>query len=171
MVKNVQESKNMKCKAIYFYAAICFLAVLGMVLSFVLTGGRTEQPKFTPPPFEETAQSGMPDVADESWTQIYKDGMNFSTHVCGKVVLNGNSADVYLTNDEGNKVWLKLRILDEEDNILAETGLLKPNEYVKTVTFDKIPKSGANIKLKIMAYEPDTYYSAGAVTLNTTVGG
>lgn len=132
----------MKCKAIYFSAAICFLAVLGMVLSFVLTGGRTEQPKFTPPPFEETAQSGMPDVAD-----------------------------VYLTNDEGNKVWLKLRILDEEDNILAETGLLKPNEYVKTVTFDKIPKSGANIKLKIMAYEPDTYYSAGAVTLNTTVGG
>ena len=93
----------MKCKAIYFSAAICFLAVLGMVLSFVLTGGRTEQPKFTPPPFEETAQSGMPDVADESWTQIYKDGMNFSTHVCGKVVLNGNSADVYLTNDEGNR--------------------------------------------------------------------
>ena len=83
MVKNVQESKNMKCKAIYFSAAICFLAVLGMVLSFVLTGGRTEQPKFTPPPFEETAQSGMPDVADESWTRIYKDGMNFSTHVCG----------------------------------------------------------------------------------------
>ena len=113
----------------------------------------------------------MPDVADESWTRIYRDGMNFSTYVCGKVVLNGNSADVYLTNDEGNKVWLKLRILDEEDNILAETGLLKPNEYVKTVTFDKIPKSGANIKLKIMAYEPDTYYSAGAVTLNTTVGG
>ena len=72
MVKNVQESKNMKCKAIYFSATICFLAVLGMVLSFVLTGGRTEQPKFTPPPFEETAQSGMPDVADESWTQIYK---------------------------------------------------------------------------------------------------
>ena len=34
----------MKCKAIYFSAAICFLAVLGMVLSFVLTGGRTEQP-------------------------------------------------------------------------------------------------------------------------------
>ena len=78
MVKNVQESKNMKCKAIYFSAAICFLAVHGMVLSFVLTGGRTEQPKFTPPPFEETAQSGMPDVADESWTQIYKDGMNMS---------------------------------------------------------------------------------------------
>ena len=161
----------MKCKAIYFSAAVCFLAVLGMGLSLALTGGKTEQAEFTPPPFETTAQSGMPNAADESWTQIYKDGMNFSTHLCGKVVLNGNSADVYLTNDEGNKVWLKLRILDEEDNILAETGLLKPNEYVRTVTFDTVPENRATIKLKIMAYEPDTYYSAGAVTLNTTVGG
>lgn len=161
----------MKCKAIYFSAAVCFLAVLGMVLSLALTGGKSEQAEFTPPPFETTAQSGMPDAADESWTQIYRDGINFSAHVCGKVVLNGNSSDVYFTNDNGNEVWLKLRILDEEDNILAETGLLKPNEYVRTVTFDTVPENRANIKLKIMAYEPDTYYSAGAVTLNTTVGG
>lgn len=161
----------MKCKAIYFSAVVCFLAVLGMVLSLALTGGKSEQAEFTPPPFETTAQSGMPNAADESWTQIYRDGMNFSAHICCKVVLNGNSADVYFTNDDGNEVWLKLRILDEEDNILAETGLLKPNEYVRTVTFDTVPENRATIKLKIMAYEPDTYYSAGAVTLNTTVGG
>ena len=28
-------------------------------------------------------------------------------------------------------------------------------------------QKGEKIKLKIMAYEPDTYYSAGAVTLST----
>lgn len=161
----------MKSKAIYFSAAACFLAVLGMVLSLVLTGGKSEQAEFVPPPFETAAQSGMPDAADESWTQIYRDGMSFSAHICGKVDLNGSSADVYFTNDDGNEVWLKLRILDADDNILAETGLLKPNEYVRTVTFDTVPENGASIKLKIMAYEPETYYSAGAVTLNTTVGG
>jgi hypothetical protein len=32
-----------------------------------------------------------------------------------------------------------------------------------------VPAVGANIAMKIMAYEPDTYYSLGAVTLNTTV--
>lgn len=160
----------MKYKAIYFSAAICFLAVFGMILSLVLTGGKSKQAAFTPPPFE-AAQSGIPNATDESWMQIYRDGMNFSAHICGKVVLNGKSADLYFTNDDSNEVWLKLRILDEEDNILAETGLLKPNEYVRTVTFDTVPKNRANIKLKIMAYEPDTYYSAGAVTLNTTVGG
>lgn len=44
---------------------------------------------------------------------------------------------------------------------------MKPNEYLKAVTFTTAPQSGAKIKLKIMAYEPETYYSAGAVTLNT----
>lgn len=29
----------MKCKALYFSAAVCFLAVVGMVLSLALTGG------------------------------------------------------------------------------------------------------------------------------------
>lgn len=161
----------MKSKAIYLSAVGCFLAVFGMILSLSLTGKKSEQTGFTPPPFETAAQSGMPNVADESWTQIYKDGMNFSAHICGKVALNGSSADVYFTNDNGNKVWLKLRILDKDDNILAETGLLKPNEYVRTVKFDTVPENKASIKLKIMAYEPETYYSAGTVTLNTTVGG
>ena len=79
--------------------------------------------------------------------------------------------DLYFTNDDGNGVWLKLRIFDGEGNIIAETGIIKPNEYVKTVTFDTVPEKGSAVKLKIMAYEPDTYYSAGAVTLNTVVGG
>lgn len=161
----------MKCKVVYFSAAVCVLAVLTTALSLILTGGKSEQAKFTPPPFETAAQSGMPSVTDESWTQIYKDGMDFSAHICGKVVLSQNSADIYFTNDDGNKVWLKLRIFDENDNIIAETGLLKPNEYVRTVKFNAVPENKAKIKLKIMAYEPNTYYSAGAVTLNTAVGG
>lgn len=160
----------MKYKTVCFSAAVCFLAVLGMILSLALTGKKAEE-TFTPPPFASAAQSGMPHVTVESYTQIYKDGMSFSAHVCGRIILQGNTADVYFTNDADNAVWLKLRILDEEDRILAETGLLKPYEYVKAVTFDTLPPNGARVKLKIMAYEPETYYSAGAVTLNTTVGG
>ena len=161
----------MKNQTVYLSAALCFLAVIGMIVCLILTGGKSEQAEFTPPPFETAAQNGMPDVADESWTKVYQDGMNFSAHICGGVILNGQSAEVYFTNDNGNEVWMKLRITDEKENILAETGLLKPNEYVRAVEFDAVPASGTKIKLKIMAYEPDTYYSAGAVTQNTTVGG
>ena len=161
----------MKSKAVYISAAVCFLAVIMMVLSLVLTGGKADKDGFVPPQFDGKAERGIAAVENESWTRIFKDGMSFSAHVCGKIVLNGNTADIYFTNDDGNEVWLKLRILDENGNILAETGLIKPNEYIKTVTFDTVPEKGTAVKLKIMAYEPDTYYSAGAVTLNTVVGG
>ena len=66
-------------------------------------------------------------------------------------------------------MWLKVRILDVGGNILGETGLVRPGEYVQTVALTTIPKPGTPITLKIMAYEPDTYYSMGAGTLNTTV--
>ena len=60
--------------------------------------------------------------------------------------------------------------LIKKGNILGETGLIRPGEYVKTITFDKkVPKVGDEITMKIMGYQPETYYSAGAVNLGTTI--
>ena len=89
----------------------------------------------------------------------------------GKIGLavEGNRADIWLTNPESNTIWLKLRILDEDGEILGETGLIRPSEYVQSVTFDTVPAPGATISMKVMAYEPETYHSGGAVTLNTVV--
>ena len=42
---------------------------------------------------------------------------------------------------------------------------------LKYVTLSKTPEVGTKIKLKIMGYEPHTYYSAGAASLNTQIGG
>ena len=76
---------------------------------------------------------------------------------------------MWLTNPVSNTVWLKVRVLDEKGNTLGETGLIKPGEYVQSVTLDTVPKTGKPIVLKIMAYQPDTYYSEGAVSLNTKI--
>ena len=84
--------------------------------------------------------------------------------------MDGSKAVVYFTNAEENSVYLKLRVLDEEGNILGETGLLKPGEYVKGVELDKDPSAETTISLKIMSYEPDTYMSEGSVVLKTTIG-
>ena len=112
--------------------------------------------------------SGIPDVPEElGWQEL--DAQAFRVSVCGAVVLEGSQADVWLTNPENNTVWMKLRILDADGAVLGETGLIRPGEYVQTVTFDTIPVSGAAISMKVMAYEPETYHSGGAVTLNTTV--
>ena len=84
--------------------------------------------------------------------------------------MEGNNAAIYLTNPAENKVWLKLRVLDESNNILGETGLIRPGEYVKDVELTENLTAGTKIKLKIMGYEPETYFSAGSATLNTAIG-
>lgn len=162
-------SKLNKNAAIPVLSAICAAAICLMI--FALTRNKAQPAVFLPPDFEENAVSGFPEDAGESWTKVYQDGMSFTAYVCGEVVINDGTADLYFTSGAENEVWIKLRIMNESGEILAETGLLKPGEYVKSVEFDIAPSKGEKISMKIMAYEPETYYSAGAVTLNTSVGG
>lgn len=125
--------------------------------------------EFTPPPFESSAVVGSPTVPDNlGWQEL--DAKVYQVGICGRFLPKGTTADIWLTNPESNTVWLKVRVLDEKGNTLGETGLLRPGEYVQSVELDTIPKTGTPIVLKIMAYQPDTYYSEGAVSLNTTIG-
>ena len=64
---------------------------------------------------------------------------------------------------------IKLRVLDAQGDTLGETGLIRPGEYVQSVALDALPEDGDAVTLKLMAYEPETYYSGGSVSLKTTV--
>lgn len=153
--------------AVPVLAAVCLLCLAVMTIALICTG-TSSQKEFTPPPFEKTAVSGTPEVPEElGWQEL--DAQAFQVGVCGAVVLEGSQADVWLTNPESNTVWLKLRIMDADGVILGETGLIRPGEYVQSVTFDTVPAPGTAISMKVMAYEPETYHSAGTVTLNTTI--
>ena len=144
-------------------------AVLLIVMITALCIPKT--PEFVPPAFEAAVQ-GTPEVEESmGYTELYKEGMAYRVSVCGVPTVDGQDLTVYFTNTEGNETYLKLRVLDTGGNNLGETGLLKPGEYVKTVTLDKTLAAGENLKLKIMGYEPETYESAGSVSLNVTVGG
>ena len=146
---------------------LIFVILATLVLGVV--GCKEKQPEFVPPPFDESAQTGTPTVPDGlGWEEIDANGL-YRVSVCGAVTLNENKADIYFTNPEGNNVWLKLRIMDESGKILGQTGLIKPGEYLQSVTFDNVPASGSKIVMKVMAYEPETYYSAGAISLNTVI--
>ena len=133
-------------------------AVLLIVMITALCIPKT--PEFVPPAFEAAAVQGTPEVEESmGYTELYKEGMAYRVSVCGVPTVDGQDLTVYFTNTEGNEKYLKLRVLD--------TG----GEYVKTVTLTKTLAAGENIKLKIMGYEPETYESAGSVSLNVTVGG
>ena len=149
-------------------AVLCAVSLAVMVFALTRQEVQTEMGEFTPPPFDGGAVVGSPAVPEGlGWQEL--DAKVYKAGICGKFIPKGNTADVWLTNPESNTVWLKVRVLDENGNTLGETGLIKPGEYVQSVELDNVPKAGKPIVLKIMAYQPDTYYSEGAVSLNTTI--
>lgn len=147
---------------------MCVVSIVIMIAVLLLPSGSPESAVFTPPPFDENAVQGVPDVPEGlGWNEV--DAHVYKASICGVVVVDGSSADVWFTNPVENTVWLKLRVLDAEGNTIGETGIIKPGEYVQSVNFTTVPDNGDTIGLKLMGYEPETYYSAGSATLNTTV--
>ncbi len=163
--------QNVKCQKrsvlLIFAAVMCIISVSIMILT-VLTP-KKEIREFVPPSFDISAQAGIPSVSNEIDWQII-DAKAFEIGICGKVTANGENADIWLYNPKGNTVLLKVRIFDSNGTVLGETGLIKPNEYIQSVKLSAIPQQGAPLLLKVMAYQPNTYYSEGAVNINTYMG-
>ena len=152
-----------KCRY-YILWAVCIAAFLVAAVTLVITG-RSTQESFVPPEFDALAVAGVPDVS--GWQEL--DAQAYRVGICGVLVPNGNDMDVWLTNPKENQVWLKVRVLDSNGDILGESGLIRPGEYIQTINLQTVPGSGSTVILKIMAYEPETYYSAGSVTLTTQI--
>ena len=155
---------------VYILGGLTVLSLIVMIVVLVATG-KPSQGEFVPPAFDSLAVRGVPEVPEElQYSSPYREGMAYRFSVCANVKMDGSKAVVYFTNAEENSVYLKLRVLDEDGNILGETGLLKPGEYVEGVELGETFSAGTTISLKIMSYEPDTYMSEGSVVLKTTIG-
>lgn len=164
-MKEKQNEQARIPRSICIVGALCVAAFVLLIVCLAVTS----QPQFEPPPFDETAQAGIPTVSDElGWSELWQEGMEFKLGVCGVVQVKDGAADVFFTNVEG-EAWLKLRVMDESGNILGETGLVKENMYVRTVQLAVPVEDEQKVAMKVMAYEPETYQSLGAVVLNTTL--
>jgi len=156
-------------RTIYILVGICLIMAVATGIILAVTGRPNgEQPDFVPPEFDLNAIAGTPTVPENlGWYEVYKAGMSFIASVCGEIKIKGNTAKIYFTNPAENTLWLKLRVLNEKGETLGETGLIKPGEYLPEITFNQLPKDGEKIILRLMSYQPETYYSGGSVTLTT----
>lgn len=157
----------------YLTAAILLCAVLALavIVSAIYTN-RNPVVEFIPPAFEPNAETGIPQVSDAlGYAEIYREGMTFSAWICGRIYQENGHAVLYFTNPDSNNAWLKLRIMDEKGKILGESGLIRPGEYVRSVRLTKTVAAGTAVKIKLMSYEPETYYSLGAVSVKTQISG
>lgn len=125
------------------------------------------QTTFVPPPFESTAVSGTPENVPETLGYASLDATAYQLALCGAPTVQDGAATLYFTNPAGNTVWLKVRVCTVDGTLLGESGLLRPGEYVENVPLDTLPTEDTPVVLKVMAYELDTYRSAGAVSLST----
>lgn len=147
---------------------LIILAVV-LVAAVLLLAGRDNDPvvgDFVPPAFDPAAQSGVPMVPEElGWSPMDM----LHAHVCGVLNEEDGQVAVWLYNHPDSDCWLKLRMLDKNGNILGETGLLKPGEYVQYLTLTTTPAKDTTVILKLMGYEPETYYSGGSLGLETVL--
>ena len=153
----------MNKRSIPILAALC-AAALAVMAAALIVSGRTQA--FTPPLFDAAAQTGTPAVPENiGYAEL--DARAFRFSAAGVLAVHDGCAALWLTNPAGSSVWLKARILDGTGAVLGETGLLRAGEYVRAVPLDAVPAQTVDVTVKIMAYEPETYYSAGSVLLRT----
>lgn len=124
---------------------------------------------FSPPGFELNALPGGPDTQNIVGWREFNAADAYTVGICGELWLKDGVVDVYLSSPLENDVWLKLRILDESGEILGETGLIMPGQYVKSVAIERKISRPAKVLLKVMAYEPESYLSAGSVVVETFI--
>ena len=170
MSKKQKHSHKLNYKPLYILGVLAVTAFLVMLIALSVTKD-PPRGEFVPPAFESMALQGVPEVPEElGYTSPYREGMAYRFSVCANVTMDDRMATVYFTSAEENTVYLKLRVLNADGEILGETGLLKPGEYVRVVELCEALDAGTQVQLKIMSYEPDTYLSAGSVVLKTEIG-
>ena len=155
----------MKNKGLIIALIICVISVVGFILAL---NSYNKSKVFVKPEFDKNVIEGMPKLGKEDGFDEFEVSENYIIYMTGETKLNDNKLVVYFTSKKSNDVYVKLRILKDE-KVVGETGLLKPGEYIKEVKLDKSLKKDDEITLKVMGYEPDTYYSAGSISLNTKV--
>ena len=112
---------------------------------------------------DKTAQEGVPTVEEKYEYSTLEINDGYEIGLCGKPNITNNQIELYFTNMEKNDVWIKVQILDSENKVIGETGIIEPNKYVKSIELNENIEGKINIK--VIEYEIDTYNSKGNVNL------
>lgn len=156
-----------KRKKLFGACLIGFIVVVSASITFLFI---YNSDRYIPPSFEKSALSGVPTPPNELGYNITTINNDYRVGLCGRLIESNSNVNIYFTNVESNTVWLKLAIFDESGNNLAETGIIKPGQYIDSVHINSTLKSPETpVTIKVMAYEPDTYLSAGSVSFSSTI--
>ncbi len=152
---------------IILLAAIAVFAVVAVFLFM----DRQQSSQYIPPVFEAAAVDGTPDPPKELAYTTLNSQVGYSVGVCGNIYQQEDGAlKLYLTNPEFSEVLIMAEVVDKAGNVYYKSGLLRENQYVESLPllFEKLTQA-TDVEVKIYAFEPDTYYSMGVITLDNVL--
>lgn len=159
------EKLIIKIHLVLFSIMLIFLIVL-----FFNKDNIVRKAKFSAPALDVTAVVGEPDGIDKELTyqkMLIKE--DYVVNLCATPKITKNVLTVYFTSSVKNNNLLKIRILDKNNVILGESGLIKPNSYIKDIQLNRNLEDNEQISIKVMSYEKENYYSGGSFKLNVSV--
>ena len=151
-------------------AVISAILAAALTVLFVLAAQRhAKTGEFTPPPFEDAAEEGTPVVSDESLRYAHVlVTSELVVGLCATCAIEDESLLLYFASLEHNTAWVRAKVYDERGKLCGESGLLRPGEYVERIALSSKPR-GKTLVVKVLSYEPDTYYSLGTAELTVNV--
>ena len=156
-------------------------AILTIVTLIVISGKSPEeepkpkqQQEFLAPAFEANAEQGTPELTEEEIKKLRFSNINMADTIyvsmCGSWYLHDeNLVDVYFASSDKNTAWIRLIVYSEDGSEMGSTGVLKPGEYVQSLTLNLVPTRDCNLKVKVVSYQPETYYSEGTASASVSL--
>ncbi len=147
----------------------CGLLAAALIVLTVLLATRSPETvilEFQAPPFEENALVGVPTevLARADYRPIDVEG-NYTFAICGAPEYKDGQLIPYFASHGENEVWLLIKVYDADGSELGRSGLIRPGECLKSVALKTAP-TGETVTVKVLSYEPDTYFSRGSATVN-----
>ncbi len=157
----------MKNKGMVILVVITILIIILTIIIAVMTSSKKE---FKKPQFDKNAINIL-DTKIDGKLQYAEINVaeGYVVGICNNLILDEeNNIKIYFRSLEENNVFVKLRIYEKDENVLSETGLIKPGEQIENIKVENL-KQSKEVIIKIMSYDPKTYYSKGTVSLNSKI--
>lgn len=152
------EARHMRLIWLAGSLVLVLCVVLGIAYIRFAKGYRT----FQPPAYEANAFVGEPEAGPSYQMLAVRDGFALGVDTAptwqdGYIYFNA-------ANCEGNTVRFLVQVYQGEE-LIAETGLLRPGQYVESVACEEELAPGDEILLKFVAYEGNGWHSEGVANI------
>jgi len=119
--------------------------------------------------FEKDFETGTPELKKNVEYSTITVSKGYEVKLCAVPKVEDNNVFFYLTNPKSNNVWFKVEILDEKDNVIGSTDVIKQDQHIPSIELSKQVEENMKVKLRIISYKPHTWESCGNVNLKITL--